>query len=560
MSENRIVVSLSLFVCLLADPVAYAGIQVDPVSEAVLATQDNVSDSDTSQACEIKNAEDSINCFMEARGYATDPTKRRYFAVDSAARTVSATDPNFFGIRDAIASEAILKAKAQIMQGIYADSSAEEFVEVVNPSIKAQLDEASRAKEAAQLALENQLNALRKEASILAEGLDDAVAEEAKGITWGDRGKRLIDALISQLDEAYDSGQITQEKAALVERLKKRRDQVVNTSIELEAAVANLEKEVKAIRGETGQKVTLSSTLGAKQTLFGATVIKQAEYYDDLEEQLQIAVLVAWSPTLEKEAGNILLKGQLAEPRPSKSSLQDWLKKQSLVNMIGPRRFLAADGSDHYLGIAAEEYNKRNLNSRSQAKLKAELRANRHAVLSLKAEAESRKSLDEVMLDKQVFRDDTIKDEAVFFSSLQAKMQQRVEIKGLPVITAATRNEIHPATGKDVVVVVMDISSGAAANTMDLLADTYALLKDVNLDQSYVEGQMAGMREEAESTRNDPAANQQGRRDGAGSVASKSDQAEIGRVEKPVVRAPSPTNSQSRSGVWSGDEDVDDPF
>ena len=51
----------------------------------------------------------------------------------------------------------------------------------------------------------------------------------------------------------------------------------------------------------------------------------------------------------------------------------------------------------------------------------------------------------------------------------------------------------HPASGKPIVVAVATVNSDIAAKAGDLLADTYATLKEFNEDQSFKAGQIEGM-------------------------------------------------------------------
>lgn len=498
---------------LLCASAVSADIEVDAGVQAVMEAQAEVKPTSYELS---KLAIDLVDESAARKNYVTDPSKPVYFAKGSASRNVSPTNPNFLNIRELIATEAILRAKTDLIISRMATASASEFIALAGPSIQAQLAQASSQQKAAQEQLDRQLESLKAEAATLAEGLDAALAAEAKGITWDDRGKRLLDSIIKKLDETYDSKSILEDKKQQVDRLKKRRDNVNSRASEVLLASQELERQIQAIRGDVGTKVSTSVAVESQMPLFGATVMFQAESYDDLYENLQVAVLLAWSPKLEREAQHILLGTGDIEPRETKLSLEDWLGNQELANMVGPRRYLARDGSDNYIGIAAAEYNKQNLSTMTRAETSATLSAQRMALLSLKAEVAVKKGKEQAGIDNQSLRDGSVRTEQLYYEALSESMSQ--EVKELGIAGLEKRKVIrtvHPASGKDIVVVVANINSAIAAQSPALMRETYALLKELNTDQSYKKGQLAGMKEEAAKSKDDPVAYQQGRAAGA---------------------------------------------
>ncbi len=539
---------------------ASGGIQIDAGVQAVVEAQEEVKPINYVAS---KLAIDVVDERAAAKNYVTDPAKPVYFAKGIAARNVSPTNPNFLNIRELITTEAILRAKTDLIISRMASASASEFVELAGASIQAQLDQAVTQQRAAQEQLERQLSSLQAETSILAEGLDSALAAEAKGITWNDQGQRLLNAIIKRLDEKYDPSSISEDKKRQVERLKKRRDNVAKRAGEVEKAARELERQVAEIRGDVGNQVGTSIAVESQMPLFGATVIFQAESYDDLDENLQVAVLLAWSPKLEQEARAILLRDGKVAPRPTKLSLDDWLGNQNLANMVGPRRYLAKDGSDNYMGIAAVEYNKRNLSTMTRAESSATLSAQRMALLSLKSEVAVKKGKEQAGKDIQNLQDGNLRTEQQYFESLSESMRQ--EVKDVDVAGLEKRKVIrtvHPATGKDMVVVVANINSAIAVQSTELMKDTYALLKEINIDQSYLKGQLAGVKEEAAKSEGDPDAYRQGVSAGSNAVAAKTATNQQERSQSRTEERDKANGQEktSKPGAWMGDTDVDDPF
>ena len=121
---------------------------------------------------------------------------------------------------------------------------------------------------------------------------------------------------------------------------------------------------------------------------------------------------------------------------------------------------------------------------------------------------------------------------------------------------------LHPATGKNMVVVVANINSAIAAQSPALMRDTYALLKELNTDQSYRKGQKAGMQEEAAKSKDDTVAYRQGRAAGASGVAAKdnSNQQETKQLPRAQGGESTGQGGTTKPGAWMGDSDVDDPF
>ena len=106
------------------------------------------------------------------------------------------------------------------------------------------------------------------------------------------------------------------------------------------------------------------------------------------------------------------------------------------------------------------------------------------------------------------------------------------------------------------------LTARLAVQSAELMSDTYALLSELNIDQSYLSGQTAGMREAAERGKKNSDAFEQGRSVGNGSVAAKTEanQADVAEPSKQRAEDGSAEEEKGKTGAWMGDTDVDDPF
>jgi hypothetical protein len=182
------------------------------------------------------------------------------------------------------------------------------------------------------------------------------------------------------------------------------------------------------------------------------------------------------------------------------------------------------------------------------------------ALLSLTSEVEVNRAKSQQGINNNISEDRT---ELRYYEELSERVSQsigKVDVAGLEkrkVIRA-----VHPSSGKDMIVVVANINSAIAVQSAELMSDTYALLSELNIDQSYLSGQTAGMREAAERGKNNSDAFEQGRLEGNGSVAAKTEanQAELAEPSKQRAEDGSAQEEKSKTGAWMGDTDVDDPF
>ena len=88
--------------------------------------------------------------------------------------------------------------------------------------------------------------------------------------------------------------------------------------------------------------------------LFGASVMLQTESWDK-DGTYQVSVMLVWSNVLERAARAIVTgENYKIKPNAKNSTVHEWLSKQDLASMVGPRQFVDNKGNRWFLGIAAQ--------------------------------------------------------------------------------------------------------------------------------------------------------------------------------------------------------------
>mgnify|MGYP001574419617 FL=1 len=408
----------------------------------------------------------------------------------------------------------------------------------------------------------------QRETSALLSAYDQAQADELSGVTFGDRLNALLEATIKKLDNTFDNQQITDDKKQRLSDVKLRLDKAQQIEDDKKALLDEVQDKIAQLQGQVKKETRSAIETSSSMPLFGATTLMQVESYDDLRGQYNIASLVVWSPKLELEARAMLLGKGKGKPRKNKISLDDWLDKQNLSSMVGARRYLANDGSTNFMGISAVEYDPDDSGSYSMLEEEAILWAKQAAILSLKSSVESVKTAERLKRD---IRGADGKVESKILKDFSANIQESVKnltIRGLE--TVRIEETVHQPTGKNIIVAVANVNSALAVKASGIMKDLYATLKEVNADQSFIQGEEAGMKAEANKTLNNKAIFDAGAASGAKQVDAEydsraSDRAAMGRGQSQQTEAPeandsSDSSGDSQSGSWAGDMEVDDDF
>ena len=497
-----------------------------------------------------------------------DDKKNRIMVIKQTGEAIDAYDPDFLQKREALAIEASLLAKATIIESFTTTASAENILSVPGNPIAKQLEAEQKQIKAMEAQAQKFYMQAQRETSVLLSAYDQAQADELRGVTFGDRLNSLLEATIKKLDETFDSQQITEDKKQRLSDVKMRLDKARKIEDEKQKLLEEVQNKIAELQGQVKKETRSAIETTSSMPLFGATTLMQVESYDDLRGQYNIASLVVWSPKLELEARGMLLGAGKGKPRKNKISIDEWLDKQNLSSMVGARRYLASDGSTNFMGISAVEYDPDDSGSYSILEEEAILWAKQAAILSLKASVESVKSAERLKRD---IRGADGKVESKILKDFSANIQESVKnltIRGLE--TLRIEETVHEPTGKNIIVAVANVNSALAVKASDIMKDMYATLKEVNADQSFIQGEEAGMKAEADKTLNNKAIFDAGVASGSNQVATEydnraDDRASIGRAEsqqskESITEDNSGSLGESQSGSWAGDIEVDDDF
>jgi len=497
-----------------------------------------------------------------------DDKKNRIMVIKQTGEAIDAYDPDFLQKREALAIEASLLAKATIIESFTTTASAENILSVPGNPIAKQLEAEQKQIKAMEAQAQKFYMQAQRETSVLLSAYDQAQADELRGVTYGDRLNSLLEATIKKLDETFDSQQITEDKKQRLSDVKMRLDKARKIEDEKQKLLEEVQNKIAELQGQVKKETRSAIETTSSMPLFGATTLMQVESYDDLRGQYNIASLVVWSPKLELEARGMLLGAGKGKPRKNKISIDEWLDKQNLSSMVGARRYLASDGTTNFMGISAVEYDPDDSGSYSMLEEEAILWAKQAAILSLKASVESVKSAERLKRD---IRGADGKVESKILKDFSANIQESVKnltIRGLE--TLRIEETVHEPTGKNIIVAVANVNSALAVKASDIMKDMYATLKEVNADQSFIQGEEAGMKAEADKTLNNKAIFDAGVASGSNLVATEydnraDDRASIGRAEsqqskESITEDNSGSSGESQSGSWAGDIEVDDDF
>lgn len=497
-----------------------------------------------------------------------DDQKNRIMVIKQVGEEIDAYDPDFLQKREALSIEASLLAKATIIESFSTNASAENILSVPGNPIAKQLEAEQRQIKKMEERAAKFYRQAQSETTELISAYDEARADELKGVTVGDRLNALLEATVKKLDETFDSQQITDDKKQRLEDVKLRLGKAQQIEEEKKNLLEEVQKKITELQGQVKKETRSAIETTSSMPLFGATTLMQVESYDELRSQYTLASLVVWSPKLEREARGILMRGGKGKPRSNKISLDDWLDKQNLSSMVGARRYLANDGSTNFMGISAVEYDPDDMGSYSMLEEEAILWAKQAAILSLKSSVESVKSAERLKRD---VRGADGKIESKLLKDFSANIQESVKnltIRGLE--TLRVEETVHAPTGKNIIVAVANVNSALAVKASGIMKDMYATLKEVNADQSFIKGEEAGMKAEANKTLNNRAIYNAGAASGANQVASEYDSRADDRAsmkrdqgqqeEESVTEDGSYSSGNGQSGSWVGDVEVDDDF
>ena len=414
-----------------------------------------------------------------------------------------------FIARNEAMNKAVLNAKAAIIKTINQRISATQAVH--SPPSGLSIDEKVDAqteglrRQFASLAAETQ--ELGREYRALSEAVIVSDEDELKGITTQDRVNSFFDAAIQKLDESYDPATISEDKLARVTELKERLQSTRAEFLSHSNQLQDLERDLESAANQSIAKTTVEAA--AQMPLYGASMVIHMECYDAEERSVYARVKMIWTPGEHEKARAILLN-EAVELSPGDMSFDDYIYSLDLSQKLGSYRYIDDEGTPWFYSIRSADYTAgmpENIRGRT------DLFAQGQVALMLQSEVMTHARAEEAIAQNEGARS------AVTASQFMSEMSAEARDLNLYGLNIARQDVVEsPITQGPAHVSVAAINMKAAHNAPEAMASLYATLKEVNADQSYREGLRQGMIDSAESTRNDPAARQQGYVDGGEAV------------------------------------------
>ena len=463
-----------------------------------------------------------------------------------------AHDKDFFSLREMAVKRAIMLAKSQIAEYVNAKISASEMLDIPGTDVNRELGgEAANIKEE----LEKQKNEL----AALAEQSDAAQAAALRDATQQDRVNDLIAATTKKLDEDYDKDASKNDAKAQLADIKTK---IADAQKNYDALLKKAEEAKEAVLARQESSVTVQ----AKLPLFGATVIQQAESFNETSGKYQVAILVCWSKALEESARAIVTGGE-CKAKPTDLSVQDWLDSKDLATMIGPRQYIDNEGNRWFLGITARLYDEdMNSSARMRNKGLAETFAQQMAVFSVFADVESTKTAQQSLEVRGDANDDYGKEVNAVAESFAQKITQNLERRTVRGLQRLAEEEVtHPITGQDIIVCVYGINAANATAALEIERRNIATLIEANRYQTVEKGRDAANEAAIKESIDRKEDFEAGFGEQTKQIKNELDAREAQRKKdgiRNVQAAPAATGSKGKttSGSFMGDTDVSDDF
>lgn len=514
------------------------------VTDGGVAAVQEAQDSTVEVPAEFKSAEDVLRDVMAEKGWEEgwNEEKGRIIVVQSESFVDKdpAKSPNFFQRREMAAKRAALNAKASIIEMINSQMSGEDQLDIPGKDVGAEL---SKERDAVFVAVEEKKAALL---TLLAK-TNKAEADMLAGTTFGMRCDDMMAALIKKLDSEYDSGKHDAEMKKRYEELKAEVEKVTAEYNELAKHAESL-KQVDATQSSKVSQI-------AKMPIYGTTAILQAESWDKSSGEYMVSTVFTWSKALER-AVRAIVTGEDFKTKPGKATVNQWLAKQDLATMIGPRQYIDDKGNRWFLGVTCRPI--QGLTSVKKTKVKGlvEMFAKQMAVFSIYSDVESFKEA-AAMMETRGDEDITAED---FAQKVSAKFEKKT-VRGLQKL--ASKEITHPVTGDKVYVAVFGLNAGSAKAALEVEKINYATKVMDNRHQTVERGRAAANAAAVKASEN--------RADDFQKGASEQSQAIVDEL-KSRKPAPKPAASKvqgsakptktgsSTGGAFLGDTDVGDDF
>lgn len=460
-----------------------------------------------------------------------DPAKKSIVVVGSAylaAKDLN-VDKMFMTKRSAKAMEAYLNAKAEIIRAFSMNFSAAEQI-----SMQAEFgDSEEEAALAAEIdgVQERVADFARKaNAPAVADApFDDTLVAALKDIDAAKLAGIAASALVDPAGTVGKAVETAVGAAASGGGLAAERDRLVS---DVSGAVA----KANAVPRQPVNESTSAVSLLSKMPLLGATVLTQAESWDRTDGVYEIAMAVLWSPKLQEEAKALASGNPAPSEKNGRLSAQEWVARQDLLAVVGPRRFTDKDGNAIVVGVAARDLAGIPVVKMKPAKQLADTDAMKYVATSLLCDLEAFREAKQGLAE---YADDTSKAT----ESISDKIASKTELQLSGVLRLGTKEGLHPISGRKTYAVAYYLAPDLSRDAMERIKKLYADAVTVENATKFRRGQLAGMEEKLDEARKSDRKFQEGKAEGAAAVTArvKADEAKA-RVSGP----------QGSSGVKQG--------
>ena len=485
-----------------------------------------------------------------------DEDSQSIIVIGSAVAVVDnpANDETFVDVRNIKALEAYLEAKAAIIRALETQFDADVRATTKLNSVPAETDDEKLFKQKSE-----ELEEKRKELAKKLEELDARQASVVKGNTISEKFGALLDGVIKKLDADYKPESLTPDKI-------KVRDQVKKDCVALALEIKELSEVAEKLPVVPQNEIETGVRLYAEMPLLGANVLVQAESWDKETGTYMVAMAVVWSPKLQEQAVAVA-HGDFAASSPGKFSIREWMGKQSLECMVGPRRFVDDRGRNINLGFAAADMNCATTLRKANRAL-ADSFAFQFVAFSLFGDVEAYREA------KATYKDYhnkwTKEDKAKFTKKLLDVVNNKAEgvLRGCMPLSQYAREYVHPISGHRMYVAPFHLNPKLAVAAGPLIQKSFVDAGLVAKKMSHDLGERAGQRQALTDVRESKQDYNEGFAEGKKNVNTdikKAADARRGGVK--VIRATgaegtTPVNvpRQSKGGAYSGDNAVDTDF
>lgn len=374
-----------------------------------------------------------------------------------------ATDDDFIDKRNLKALEAYLMAKADIIRAINQNfEGLDRSVTVLDSAPNATPEEKAFAEAR---------KAFTKKREELAQQLSEFNQAEEKVLddaSLNNKFGAILDGIAKRLDSSYDPGKLTAKKVAARDAAKAKCEQL---KTELDALQQLATKLPKKPTSETESDVKVTASM----PLLGATVLTQAESWDPSTREYQMSMAVVWSQKLQDRAKRLMLGDYTPEKvsaNSQKLSLVQWMGKQDLRYMVGPRRYTDKDGRNHFIGIAAADLKGPIVEQRGKKRL-ADMAAVSFVAFSLFGDVEAYSQANRKV---EEYTDKFSEEESQKFTkSLVDEISQKVSVslKGCLPMSQFAIEVSHPIARRPIYVVPFYVDPDLAKDAEKIMKKSY---------------------------------------------------------------------------------------